>query len=204
MLPGIDVWPLQPPGREARIREAPFRRLEPLVDALMEAMGPHLGRPYAFFGHSMGALVAHEAAQRLGRLGAPPPCRLFVSGARAPDRMTGGRLHMLPDAEFAAALGELNGTPQEVLEHQELMDLLMPTLRADFEVCETYEHRERELLACPITAFGGSQDCEVSSEDLRAWARMTRASFESFVLPGDHFFLGPSSDEILRIVEART
>ena len=115
----------------------------------------------------------------------------------------GGGLHSLSDAEFAEALRELHGTPREVLEHRELMELLMPTLRADFEVCETYEHREREPLACSITAFGGSRDTEVASEDLRAWARMTCASFESFVLSGDHFFLGPCSEEILRIVETR-
>ncbi len=201
---GIDLCPLQLPGREMRIREAPLRRVEPLVDALAEELRPHLAVPYALFGHSMGALVAFELTHRLAGLALPPPVRLFVSGARPPHLMSGRpSVFQLPDAEFRAALRDLDGTPEAILADDELMDLLLPTLRADFELCETYRYQDRGLLPCPITALGGSRDPQVSQEDLDAWALLTGAGFESALLAGDHFFLIAQSSEVLRRVVAR-
>jgi len=199
--PGMDICPVQLPGREGRIREAPFRRIEPLIDLLAESLPPGLFPPYAFFGHSMGALIAFELARRLVDRGHPPPAVIFPSAARPPHRMRRSHpLHALPDEAFRAALRDLEGTPDAVLEHEELMELLLPTLRADFELCETYEYRGPDPLACPVLAFGGSEDPNVSPEELRGWGEMTRGGFRDLILPGGHFFLETHSEEILRRV----
>lgn len=196
---GLDVVPLLLPGREGRIREAAFRGIDPLLDALGPALAPLLSPPgagdsavpYALFGHSMGALVAFELAHRLVRSGAPAPAHLFVSGARAPQLPPTGDppLHLLADAAFEAALREFNGTPEAVLADRELMELLLPTLRADFELCETYRCAQSEPLPCPITAFGGERDRQVDIEALQAWRACAGAGFAATVLPGDHFFV---------------
>jgi len=195
----IDVCPVQLPGREARIRDAPFRNLGALVETVADMLGDRLVAPYALFGHSMGALIGFELAHTLVARGLPPPVHLFVSGARPPHRRRlGVPLHSLSDTDLAAALREFNGTPEAVLAHQELMDLVLPTLRADLEMYETHECEARGPLECPITAFGGTQDPDVRPDEIDGWAELTRARFESVLLPGDHFFLEAQAPEIVR------
>jgi len=196
---GVDVCPVGLPGREARIREAPFRRLGPLADALVEVLRPWTSSPWALFGTSMGALVAHELAHRLPAAGAPAPRALFVAAAIAPDRRrrTGTPLHALSDAGFTDALRRLAGTPAEVLEHAELMELLLPALRADFELYETADDPPRAPLDCPIVAFSGARDAEVPAEDLAAWSARTRGGFRAITLEAGHFFLDSHASELL-------
>src|SRR5262249_34355438 len=147
-----------------------FTRLGPLADALAEALRSRLNRPFAFFGHSLGALVAFELARRLQRHGGPRPLHLFVSAFGAPQVPSRPSfLHTLPDAEFREELLGLNGIPKAVFENNELMELLLPTLRADFAVCETYAFIPGPPLSCPITALGGLGDKTVGVADLRAW-----------------------------------
>lgn len=170
--------------------------------ALLEEIRPWLHLPHAFLGHSMGALIAFELAHRARSLGLPGPLALFVSAARAPHLpMRAAPLHMLPDAAFVSALRDLDGTPEAVLAHRELMELMMPVLRADFELCETYAYRDRGALACPITTFRGADDPSVSEADIQAWASLSSARFGALTLPGGHFFLEPGFTQILRHVE---
>lgn len=186
----IEVCPVQLPGRESRLAEAPFTRLEPLVRALAAALLPHLTRPFAFFGHSMGALVSFELARRLRRQYGLSPVRLCVSGHSAPqlpDRDP--PLHALPEAELLRQLRQLNGTPEAVLAHAELRALVLPVLRADLAVCETYVYRAGRPLDCPISACGGLEDAFVSREQLAGWRAQTGSSFSLHLFPGDHFFL---------------
>ncbi|HVF60151.1 MAG TPA: thioesterase domain-containing protein [Thermoanaerobaculia bacterium] len=186
---GIEVCPVQLPGREGRLREPPFTRMGPLVEALAGAL-PLADLPFAFFGHSLGALVAYELARALRRRGGPEPLALLLAGRRGPRRPPREEpIHELPDAEFMARLRELNGTPEEVLEHGELMALLLPLLRADFALHETWELRPEEPLAIGVSAFGGLADPEVTREDLEDWRGETRGRFRLRMLPGDHFFL---------------
>ena len=203
--PEIEVLPVQLPGREARIREPAFTSLPPLIDGLLPALGRGLlDGPVAFFGHSMGALVAYELARALRDAGSPRPLHLFVSARRAPDLPARtAPIHALPEPEFRQRLRELNGTPEAVLEHPELMELLGPTLRADFTLIETYEPTSAPPLDCPITAFGGVDDPDVSEEEMAAWRRFTTAAFQLRMLPGDHFFLAQDSGEALRREIAR-
>lgn len=170
--------------------EKPFTRMPELVAAISQAMLTHLYKPFAFFGHSLGAIVSFEVSRLLRREHHREPQHLFVSGSGAPQTSDKGRaLHDLPDSKFLKGLRELNGTPREILESNELMQLLLPTLRADFAVSETYVYRPESPLDCPITAFGGLQDREVSRRRLEAWRNQTNASFSLQMFAGDHFFL---------------
>jgi medium-chain acyl-[acyl-carrier-protein] hydrolase len=195
----VDLWTAQLPGRGSRIQERPFTNLSPLVRALAEAIPPFLDRPFAFFGHSMGAMISFELARILQRRPGLKPSHLFVSGRVAP-HITDMNRHTydLPEAEFMEELRRLNGTPTEALEHPELMQLMTPLLRADFTVVGTYTYLPDLALNCPITAFGGLEDPEVSREHLEAWREHTTASFSSHMFPGDHFYLNTERTLLLR------
>jgi len=186
----VEVCPIQFPGRGARLMERPFTHLSSLVAALAEALRPLLDEPFAFFGHSLGALVGFELARRVRRQYGVHPVRLIVSAGRAPQiPHRGTPIHTLPEKEFLAELRRLNGTPNELLDHQELMEIVLPLLRADFSLFETYEYSPEPPLNCPISAYGGLQDHRVKDSDLEAWRKQTSASFSLQMLPGDHFFL---------------
>jgi medium-chain acyl-[acyl-carrier-protein] hydrolase len=197
----VEVVAVELPGRETRIRERPFRSLEPLVDELMARMPSQLDRPFAFFGHSMGALIAHELACALRRAGVGEPLCLIASAAGPPHAPSPHRpLHDLPDDELRSHLRRLNGTPEAVLDHDELMKVFFPLLRADLAVCETHVHRPSPPLDCPILAFGGKDDRLVSQERLERWRERSRAGFASWMLPGDHFFLTSAQRLLLWIL----
>src|SRR5205085_10328077 len=162
-----------------RSRESAFARLPPLVAALTDALRPHLDRPYAVFGHSLGALVAFEWVRELRRRHWPTPELLIVSGRAAPHLPPRQRpIHTLPEAEFRAELARFNGTPAPVLGHDELMRTLLPLLRADFAAAETYEYVAEPALDVPITAVGGSDDPRATAAELDAWREYTRAGFQ--------------------------
>lgn len=187
------------PGRGTRFKQAPFTRIEPLVEAIALALLPELDKPFAFFGHSMGALVSFELARLLRKQSSPQPQHISVSGRRAPeipDREP--PIHALPEAEFVETLcRRYNGMPSEVLENAELMELFLPILRADFEVLETYVYKNEPAFDFPITAFGGLQDTEATRQDLEAWAQHTTADFKLHVFPGNHFFIHSDQELLL-------
>ncbi|HEV8241006.1 MAG TPA: thioesterase domain-containing protein [Thermoanaerobaculia bacterium] len=200
-LPGsIEVCPVLLPGREARIGEPAVDRLRPLVAALEEALATALDLPYAFFGHSVGALVAFELARALRRRGTAPPAHLFVSAHPAPQLPERERRHDLPDDELIAELRRFQGTPDEVLDHPELMRLLLPTLRRDFAVAETCEHVPEPPLDSPITAFGGLADPRADRGALLPWQEQTRGAFKLRMFPGGHFFLDSDRDLLLQTI----
>ena len=197
----IEVCAVQPPGRGGRLGEESFKRLNELVAAAAPALGPFLDMPFAFFGHSMGALIGFELARRLRRLGAKGPECLFVAACRAP-RLSGEHVitYDLPESEFVEELRRLGGTPAEVLENDELLRLMLPLLRADFSVTQTYSYTGGPPLDCPLTVFGGLRDKEVNRESLALWSEYTTARFSLHILPGDHFFLHSSRSDLLEIV----
>lgn len=196
--PSVEVCAIQLPGRGARLREAPFTELAPLVRAVALALLPILDKPFAFFGHSLGALVSFELARELRRLHGPMPRHLFMSGRGAPHMPEPDpRIHALPEPAFLRELRRLNGTPGEVLEHKELMQLLLPSLRADFAVSETYVYSSEPPLDCPVSAFGGLQDPGVSHDRLNEWRAQTCACFSLHMFPGDHFFTRTAQPRLL-------
>jgi medium-chain acyl-[acyl-carrier-protein] hydrolase len=195
----VEVCPVQLPGRGKRIGEQPYTQMQFLIEALAQALLPHLDKPFAFFGHSMGALIGFEIARTLRKRYGLSPRQLFVSGRRAPgipnlEPPTSN----LPEAEFIETLHNLKGTPREVLDHPELMELVLPQLRADFTLCETYAYAPATPLDCPIGVFGGLQDAEVSREQLEGWRTETTAAFSLRMFPGDHFFLNTERALLLR------
>lgn len=200
-LPGVEVVAVRPPGRGSRFREPPFTRIVPLVSELAGAVQPLLDRPFAFFGHSLGALIAFELARELRRRNDKPPGQLIVSGSDAPQRIqTHKSVHALPDAEFIENLRQLDRTPSEVLANQELISLLLPMLRADFSLLETYAYAEEPPLGCPILAVGGQQDERVRPDGLQAWADQTSEGFSLEMLPSGHFFLNASQALLLQVI----
>ncbi|RIK37850.1 MAG: putative thioesterase [Chloroflexi bacterium] len=199
---GIQLCPIQLPGREDRLAEKPYDRLQALIPALADHLHPYLNDfPFAFFGHSMGALVSFELARELRRRNSMGPLRLYVSGYRAPQLPDPDpAIHDLPDGEFLSELRRLEGTPDEVLENEELTRLLLPALRADFAVCETYTHIYQRPLSCPIMAFGGIEDREIRREELEAWREQTEDTFHLRMLPGNHFFIHSAREQLLEML----
>jgi medium-chain acyl-[acyl-carrier-protein] hydrolase len=158
-----------------------------------------MDKPFVFFGHSMGALISFELARQLRRDYGKQPIQLFVSGRRAPQlRDRDLPTNTLPESDFVAELRRLNGTPAEVLENGELLQFMLPILRADFAINETYEYLPERPFSFPITACGGLHDDEVSRNDLEGWKEQTDASFVLRMFPGDHFFLNAYQPLFLR------
>ncbi|KST66334.1 thioesterase II family protein [Mastigocoleus testarum] len=211
LFPAIEVYLIQLPGRERRLMESAFTRIEPLIQELKPAIIPYLKQPFAFLGYSMGSLIAFELARSLRRDRFAHPQRgyreispnhLFVCARRAPQLPpTKKPIYELPESEFLQELRCLGGTPEEILANKELMALFIPTLRADFAVIETYNYYDEPPLNCPITAFAGSEDTEASREELAAWSSQTAADFNLHILPGDHFFLNSSRSRLLQIID---
>lgn len=195
----IEVYAIELPGRGRRWSEPLCTNLQELVSAIAPAIYPYLDQPFAFFGHSMGAWISYELAHLLHQTYTLSPECLVVSARRAPQLpATKPTLHALSDALLLQELQTLNGTPVEVLENQELLNLVLPILRADFALLETYVYQTRPPLPCAIQVYGGQQDPEVAVSDLAAWQQHTNANFALELLPGNHFFLHSHSAELVR------
>jgi medium-chain acyl-[acyl-carrier-protein] hydrolase len=195
----IELCAVQLPGRGGRMGEPSFTSLPVLVDALLPALLPYFDKPFSFFGHSMGAMIGFELARQLRRETGREPLQLFVSGQHAPQIPHNSPItYNLPEPEFLQELRRLNGTPREVLEHPELMSLLLSLLRADFELVQSYIYQPGEPLNCPIAVFGGTEDVDVPQSDLAPWREQTIASFSLQLFPGDHFFLHSSQALLLQ------
>ncbi|MFB3778468.1 MAG: alpha/beta fold hydrolase [Bryobacteraceae bacterium] len=201
--PDVAVTPARLPGRENRLAETPFRQMAPLVDAIGEALLPHLDRRFALFGHSMGAAVAFELARWLRRRGQPSPVALLVAGARAPRFRLG---HVPPpepsEEELLRELDRLEGVPADVRQNPDLLRLVLPPLRTDTALYRSYVYSEEAPLDLPIRAYGGADDPNISREHLEAWARETTGDFSVRMFAGGHFFLHTNQTEFLTALSA--
>ena len=202
LLPeGVVVCPIELPGRGSRLREPAFNSITALLEAMTPVLLNCLDRPFAFFGHSMGATIGFEVTRLLRRENHAQPLHLFVSGRRAPQIPDlNPHTYDLADPDFLKELHRLNGTPKEVLENSEVMALMLPLLRADFRLVQTYSYSAAPPLECPISAFGGLQDSEVDRVDLEAWREQTTSSFSLQMFPGDHFFVKASQPQLLQVL----
>lgn len=194
----VDVCAVQPPGREERLDDCPYARFDAVVQATADHLRPWLDVPFALFGHELGALVAFELVRRLRRTGLPAPVRLIVAGCAAPHLPNSSSpIHKLSDNAFLDRLaGGLTAVPDAVRRRPDLLARILPGLRADFTMLETYTYRPENRLDCPMTALGGTADPTMPADALAAWAEHT-STFSQQMIPGDQFFLFTGETEVL-------
>jgi thioesterase len=200
-----DLCAVQLPGREERRSDPAFRDLADAVLAIADALDPLLedGTPAFFFGHSMGALVAYELAGLLHQRQKTPPRHLILSAMappHAPDRVP--PLHELPRPAAIAALAEMGGTPQAILDEPDLLDLLLPTIQADIALVRSRKRDGGLVLPVSITCFAGDGDPLAPLDDIRHWRRYGDGAFAERVFAGAHFFLHDRPAEVLAAIRA--
>lgn len=199
--PSIAIAPVQLPGREERFTEPCFERMSELVAAAADALQTVVPPPFVLFGHSMGGTVAYELAAELMRRGAPTPAHLFVSATPAPHlSATIPPIHDLPGDRFLEEVRRYHRLPDEVVNSPELLELILPRLRADFAVTGTYAWAKRAPLPIPITALSGSDDAIVAPAMIAAWRDHTVARFRHATFPGGHFFLDQHAPSVVSML----
>ncbi len=189
MAADIEVAAVRLPGRDGRLRERPFRRWAALLDALIPALSVELTRPFVFFGHSMGAMIAYELTGRLAAVGCQPQ-RLVLAACRSPHTPNTLRtIHDLPEAEFIASLKSIGATPEQLFTDHRLLQLLAPMLRADLELAETWPPSPAQPVKVPLVVMAGDEDPIAPPAAVEGWAGYSEAGFRSHTLRGGHFFM---------------
>ncbi|MFN2123565.1 MAG: thioesterase II family protein [Candidatus Promineifilaceae bacterium] len=199
--PEVELWGIRLPGRETRISEPAYTQLPELVERTAEVLQPYLDRPYALFGHSLGALTSYELAHHFQKLGLSQPVHLLLSGHRAPHRPPlNPPYHQTEDKVFLEHLRQFNGTPDAILQNEELIKLMLPGLRADFTVWETYTYNNHPPLDCPMSIFGSFGDPEATAFDFEAWREHTSGPFTLRMFDGGHFYFQNDLASFLQII----
>jgi surfactin synthase thioesterase subunit len=203
LSPALEVLAVQYPGRQDRRTEICIDNIPELADQVYEALRPFADRPLAFFGHSMGATVAFEVAARFERDGGPALAALIVSGRRAPSRTRVENVHRRDDAGVLEELRKLGGTDTEIFDDEEVVRMILPALRADYQAVETYRYQAGPKLSCPISAFVGDRDPRVTLDEAAAWSEHTTGGFDSQIFDGGHFYLIKHQADVVEAVASR-
>jgi surfactin synthase thioesterase subunit len=203
LLPQVEVLAVQYPGRQDRFAEPCPERMPALADAIAAAVAADLPGPVAFFGHSMGAVVAYEVARRLAAVGVPEPRHLVVSAHPAPTRERSSRPAADTDEAVLDYLRMLGGANAALLDDPDLRELTMPMVRADLRLIGAYRYAPGPPLACPVTAVVGAADSTCGAVDVVDWAARTTGPFDLAVLPGGHFYL-ESPGPLMALLADRT
>jgi medium-chain acyl-[acyl-carrier-protein] hydrolase len=200
----IEICPVFLPGREKRIHEPHIRDCNLLLENLMKALVQFTDEPYALFGHSMGAFLVYELAVSLIAQGRKPPAWIFISARKAPyihyDFLS-KPIRELSDEELVKDLSSLNpSSVTEFASNPGLASLVLPTLRADFEICETYSRTRHPSIPVPMTALGGISDPSVTRADLQAWDQTVSGRFSLHMFPGEHFFIISAGRQVQQLI----
>ncbi len=195
----IDICLIELPGRGIRINEKLINNLNQVVGEILKEINEFLDIPFIFFGHSMGALISYVLANEIHEKYKKSPYKLYISSHKAPfQKRNYKKFHKMENSEFKSELLRMNGIPQEVFENDELMEILLPIIKNDFEICETYEFKQKNKLNTSITVLGGNKDEDVTKEDLISWKQLTCADFEIKMFEGDHFYFIKNSEEFTK------
>lgn len=199
----IEVCIIKMPGREIRFNETPYRRIPKLVEDLAPAILPFLDKPFIFFGHSLGAHISFYLTRHLRKHGLPCPIHMFISGARAPhltEPVPDALHYKMEDKEFIDKLIKFGGMVDAVLKDKEILDIVLPILRADIEMLNTMEYTDEEPLSCNMTSFSGEFDKRVSREDAEAWSKHTNHDFRLTMIPGKHLFINTHQAQVIDLI----
>ncbi len=201
--PGIELRAIELAARGRRMREPNYIKLDDAVDDVFNIIKPELFQsPYALFGHSMGSMIAFELVYKIRRSFLPAPVHIFFSGRCAPfvPRDKKRRLHHLSDKDFKEQLLEMGGTPKDLFDHPELLEVFLPLLKGDFTLTETYTHPQKDSpIDCNITVLSGKQD-EDTTEEVEAWRPHTSGNCDIHYFEGGHFFIHEETKRVLDIV----
>jgi medium-chain acyl-[acyl-carrier-protein] hydrolase len=200
----IETIGIQMPGLESRIMEPPVETSSTVVEMLLPVMYSSIDKPFVLFGHSLGAFICFELTRRLRERYGLQPLHMFVAGIRAPQILNQNpTIYNLPETEFLEKLQRrYSGVPDEILENPDILQLVLPGLRASLKMYECYKYIEDEPLDCDITAFGGYQDRGTTTEDLEAWRYQTNRSFSLQMFSGNHFFINSEQEHFLQTLSS--
>lgn len=198
----MDVLCVQYPGRQDRRREPCVGTIEEMADRIVEVLRPWADRPLAFFGHSMGAIIAFEVALRLQACGITPAV-MFLSGRRSPSTFRLETNHLLPDKDLVQELRGMQGTDASLLDDDDIVDMILPSLRSDYRAVETYDNRDAGAVNCPIVVCNGDKDAMVTAAEAQAWENHTTAGFDLRTFPGGHFYLSDHAAALIALIAER-
>ena len=197
----VELQAVQLPGRETRFSEPALRDLDGVLASLVPALASHWDKPFVFFGHSLGALLAFEAARALRRRGLPLPLHMFLSGRRAAHVPLDRRAyHDLPEDELVAEIKKMNDAASPMFDHPELLALALPTLRADFALHDTYSYRPEAPLDIDFSVFGGLADHTTDTAVLKDWQSLSSKATKISLFPGGHFFIDTHKRDVLAVI----
>jgi surfactin synthase thioesterase subunit len=202
LTPVADVISLQYPGRQDRRREPVIRSVDEYTERLTAVLGGLPPKPTVYFGHSMGAILAFEAAHRLAATGGQAPASLVASGRRGPATFRDESVHLLDDDGIIAEVRDLGGTDTALLDDEEIRRMALPAIRGDFTAIETYRCPADRLVHCPVTVFVGDADPKVTTEEAKTWRQHTTGEFALQVYRGGHFYLVEHSADVLARLRA--
>jgi medium-chain acyl-[acyl-carrier-protein] hydrolase len=198
----VELMAIQLPGRDERICEPPETSLANIVGSIVKEVTPYLDKPYATFGHSLGTILGYEVVKELANRRLPMPQHMVMSARGAPHAVQNQnqRRYLLPDDQFIEELRKLEGSPPELLQNRELMQLLLPSLRADFYLAESYASTDRWRVPCSMSVYGGTADFAVTRRDLEEWQAYSADMIKLRIFPGGHFFINSCRDLFAQVL----
>ncbi|SHI99219.1 Surfactin synthase thioesterase subunit [Clostridium cavendishii DSM 21758] len=200
--PSIKLYPISLKGRGKRFYEDFYRNINEAIDDIFNNIKNTLDKDdYAIYGHSMGSILAYELYYKIKEAGLREPTHIFFSGHAAPNIISKKEnIHLLPDKEFIAEVLELGGTPEEVAENSELLEIFIPILRSDFKLLNDYIYNDRnDKIKCNISVLNGKED-DINMNELLGWKTLTSGHFNIYNLDGDHFFINDNIENIIKII----
>ncbi|MER5640660.1 alpha/beta fold hydrolase [Kitasatospora sp. NPDC002227] len=202
LSPDLDVFAVQYPGRQDRRADPFIDTIDELADVIHLALAPLVrdGRPFAFFGHSMGSVLSFEVARRLEERDGISPAALFASGRRAPHKVREENVHLRDDAGIVKEMSKLGGTDSRVLADPELLDMVLPAIRNDYRAVERYSRGTEAKIGSPVIVLTADDDPRTTVEEARAWDQHTTGPSELHTFDGGHFYLEQHATRVIGVI----